>query len=391
MMHTVIGGGLAGLTAAVSLARRGARVRLMEHSDHLGGRAITNSIDGFMLNLGPHALYRKGHAFQTLANWGINPKGRQPDVGPRSFFAYLGRLYPLLKSPKDLLFSELFSIGEKLDAGNALRKLTAKPQPALSLSNWLDAEVHTAKVRLLIEALVRVSTYVNEPSRMRADAALRQVQLAIEGGVLYLDGGWQQLVSSLEASALQAGVTIEKNARTDGLEPGAILAVPPQQVASLTGVAFPQLHPVPMACLDLGLSELPPKAAVFALGMDQPFYFSVHTNWATLASGSRAVVHIGKYLGSSSGADVRPELESFADLAMPGWRERVIVDRFLPEMTVTHTGPWVGGSRPEVDEIPGVLLAGDWVGADGMLSDTAFASGVHAADLAWRNNERKAA
>ena len=50
---TVIGGGLAGLTAAIAAAEGGARVRLLEAHGALGGRA--RSTEGaYKANLGPH-------------------------------------------------------------------------------------------------------------------------------------------------------------------------------------------------------------------------------------------------------------------------------------------------------------------------------------------------
>ncbi|NOT60403.1 MAG: FAD-dependent oxidoreductase, partial [Acidobacteria bacterium] len=53
----IIGGGLAGLTAAVTLARANRRVTLLEKAAQLGGRAMTSHESGFAFNLGPHALY----------------------------------------------------------------------------------------------------------------------------------------------------------------------------------------------------------------------------------------------------------------------------------------------------------------------------------------------
>jgi len=96
------------------------------------------------------------------------------------------------------------------------------------------------------------------------------------------------------------------------------------------------------------------------------------------------VVHIGKYLGGkpAQAAADRAELEAFADIAMPGWRDRVIVDRFLPDMTVAHSAPWLDEPRPKVDAIPGVFLAGDWVGEEAMLADASFASAERAAEQA---------
>src|SRR6266567_2207553 len=52
---TIIGGGLAGLTAAISCAEQGALVRLFEAHDRLGGRG--RSADGpYKANPGPHAI-----------------------------------------------------------------------------------------------------------------------------------------------------------------------------------------------------------------------------------------------------------------------------------------------------------------------------------------------
>ncbi len=58
----VIGGGMAGLTAACYLARAGAGVTLFEKAPYLGGRAATREFGGFLFNRGGHALYTGGAA-----------------------------------------------------------------------------------------------------------------------------------------------------------------------------------------------------------------------------------------------------------------------------------------------------------------------------------------
>ncbi|WP_181787827.1 FAD-dependent oxidoreductase, partial [Streptomyces phytophilus] len=56
---SVIGGGLAGLAAAITAAEAGARVTLYEAHNSLGGRARTADAP-YRTNEGPHALYYRG-------------------------------------------------------------------------------------------------------------------------------------------------------------------------------------------------------------------------------------------------------------------------------------------------------------------------------------------
>ena len=76
----VIGGGLAGLTAAATLARAGRPVTLLEGAEHVGGRARTRRRDGFHLNLGPHALYRAGGGRLALHQLGVRTRGGIPRI-----------------------------------------------------------------------------------------------------------------------------------------------------------------------------------------------------------------------------------------------------------------------------------------------------------------------
>jgi phytoene dehydrogenase-like protein len=56
---TVVGGGLAGLVASIASAENGARVRLHEAHQTLGGRARA-SAPPFIAHEGPHVLYDDG-------------------------------------------------------------------------------------------------------------------------------------------------------------------------------------------------------------------------------------------------------------------------------------------------------------------------------------------
>ena len=52
----VIGGGLGGLSAAISLAQKGYDVSLYEKNDHIGGKVNRLEQDGFGFDLGPSIL-----------------------------------------------------------------------------------------------------------------------------------------------------------------------------------------------------------------------------------------------------------------------------------------------------------------------------------------------
>src|SRR5215469_15667850 len=52
----VVGGGIAGLTAAYELIQAGHTVELLEASPHVGGVIASQNVDGFELDLGPNSL-----------------------------------------------------------------------------------------------------------------------------------------------------------------------------------------------------------------------------------------------------------------------------------------------------------------------------------------------
>jgi phytoene dehydrogenase-like protein len=416
----VIGGGLAGLAAATLAARRGRRVRLFEKAGDLGGRATTQVKDGFAFNVGPHALYRGDAAMRVLGELGITPRGATPrPSGGHAVRA--GVKHPFPSGFLSLLSTGLLSLAGKLEVARLLARIQAldlAPWQGSTVNQWLAAVTQRDDVRQLLGALVRLTTYGNAPDRQSGGAALEQVQGALRDNVLYLDGGWQQLVEALRAAAAAAGVTIESGLRADAVEldaagsavrgvrladgrtvscAAAILAVPPADAAELlSGPArrtidgwAAQATPLRAACLDLALAALPEPRSTFGLGIDAPLYFSVHSAVAKLSPEGGALVHVAKYLDPSASEDSArdlTELERFTDLLQPGWQSRVVHRRFLPHMVVTHglvtaaQGGKAGRPGPQVDGASGLYVAGDWVGPDGMLADASLASARRAAE-----------
>jgi phytoene dehydrogenase-like protein len=310
---------------------------------------------------------------------------------------YEGKKYPLIANTTSLLTSPLLGIGEKLEAANLFRLFAAGHAPRQTMREWLDDHARSPKVRSLAAAITRLTTFVADHDHLSASAALKQIALAIADSVAYLDHGWQTLIDGLAARARSLGVEIRCGAPVNSLAfldaEGIILAVPPSAVEKLTGASFPNLRPVNVACLDLALSQLPENAANFGLGLDRPLYYSVHSASAKLAPEGSALIQMAKYLTFDSDpfAD-RADLEQFADLLAPGWRARVTMSRFLPNMIVGHAMATLEG-RPDVDALAdkGVFLAGDWVGPEDMLTDTVVSSALRAAAMVQKQAARNAA
>ena len=407
--YIVAGGGLAGFSAAIELASLGHRVTLLEQSKQFGGRASTHHQQDFSMNIGPHGFYRAGVMRKQFDAWGIRYTGKQPLGAGRNCLIANGELHPFPAGTVSLLQNRAFSMREKIAIGQVLQKLPKMNTAAIrgqSMRDWIDSQA-SGNAALLLGALTRLATYSADLDALDAAAAIAQLQLALAESVLYLDGGWETLVAGLASKAESLGVEMRTQSGIVRVEPGGvelrtgerlaaagiILAIPPKEVEHITGAQLPSLTPARAACLDLGLQQMPSESASFALGLEQPVYFSVHSLYAErLAPRGGALVQIAKYLGGDASA-TREELEQLADIVAPGWRDQLITSRFLPDMTVVHAIPRADSARPGVDALglPNVMIAGDWVGPEAMLSDAAVASGLRAARFLAQRAAGKAA
>lgn len=404
----IVGGGIAGLAAAVELARAGAKVALFEQASAFGGRARTKEIDGFHLNQGPHALYINGAFMRTLDRLGVAYAGGRALGGTRQAI-WRGRLHDLPASTRTLITTSLFGLRDKIAFARAFATLRQDAAREGSFADWLDAQQLSPTLRAALEALGRLSSYANGSSVVSAAAMLDQIRLGL-GGTLYLDGGWGSVVEGLARAARDAGAELNAGCAVDrvaadgaGVElrladgrvrraDAAILATPPDAAAALApwsaalAQAAREATPVRANTLDLALARMPKSARDFALGIDAPYYLSLHSSSAKLAPAGGAVVHVAKYLpiGEGPARDAIPELERVADLVMPGWRAFEVKRQELRGMVVSHGLPRWDRARPAVTlaDAPGLFIAGDWVGDEGMIADAAAASGLAAARAA---------
>ena len=330
----------------------------------------------------------------VLESLGVRWTGRPPATGA-------GRLrvgddvVPMPGSTLRAITSRVLSSREKLALGRFLGSLGKRPvASSVSAIDWL-ADSLSGRALDFVRTLTTVGTYCSDLTLLSADAASSQLALALRG-VTYIDGGWQVLVDGLADACRTAGGSVvehcpvvsvtdtpggwrlstgmgEMSARSVVLAAGG-----PAEAGRVLGRddLWPDLGPnVTAACLDLDLAVPPPVPVLFSL--DDPLYLSQHSD---------TVVHVMRYGVRSADAD-RAELAAHAALAGVNVDD-ARASRFLARMVVAHTAPsptadgLAGRPGVAVQEMPGVYVAGDWVGDSGLIADASLASASAAARLA---------
>jgi len=402
----VIGGGLAGLTAAATLTRAGQPVTVLESARRLGGRARTRSRHGFDLNLGPHAFYRGGAAWATLARLGVRPRGRAPRYGAtkvvvddevRAFAAVLAADVRSRTALGRLLVGRTGAAADEL-AG-------------IDAATWIAESLKDPMSRRVAGSIVRTTTYSADLAGLDASAAARQLRAAARG-VCYVHGGWQMVVAALAEVVGAGGGRVITGATVTAVEhddavraihladgrswPAAAIIVavhdPRRAVDLLAGPAAGRVRPaaeatvaVRMAHLDVALRPAGRRLAN-VLSVDDDVFISVPSDVARVAPDGGMVVTVGRYLRTGEErVDWRPSLEAALTRVRPNWMDDVVDVRYVPSSLVAGDQARVataGASRrPPVDVagVTGLALAGDWIGPIGMLADAAVASGAAAA------------
>jgi phytoene dehydrogenase-like protein len=395
----VVGAGLAGLAAAATAARAGRRTLVLDGRSP-GGRARTDERNGFLFNQGAHALYRGGKAEEVLADLGVTGlAGGKPSLHQWGVTGDL--VSPLPFTPTGVVRSKLVGAAGKAQLGRFFAGLLRLEPASLadrSAESWLSGLGYRDDATDILRMLSRVASYAGDLDAISADAVAGQLKMASLKGVRYLDHGWRTIVDGLLASVTAAGATVETGDPVVAVEPdGDAVAVRvghggsftaaavvlatggPAATASLLrepprwGLVGP---PSTAACLDLGLRADPDKRVLFGVG--RPLYLSTHTGAADLAPAGRSVVHVMRY-GARDAETDRAELWEHAHVAGIA-DEDVVEQRFLARMVTNHAVPVPGSGlagRPSIHGagVPGIFVAGDWVGPEGLLADAALASG----------------
>ncbi|MGV9349099.1 hydroxysqualene dehydroxylase HpnE [Streptomyces spiralis] len=433
----VIGGGLAGLTAALALADAGVRVTLLEGRPRLGGLAFSFRRGDLTVDNGQHVYLRCCTAYRwfldRIGGAALAPLQDRLDVPvldlDRPEGRRLGRLrrdaLPVpLHLGRSLATYPHLSLTERARVGRAALALKAldPADPALDaqdFGSWLAAHGQSARAVEALWDLVGVATL----NAVASDASLGLAAMVFKTGLLSDPGaadiGWArvplgELHDRLARKALDsAGVRTEVRSRVTSVSTnengGWSVQVPGERIdADAVVLAVPQreaydlLPPgaldAPERLLDIGTAPILNVHVVYDRKvLTRPFVAALGTpvQWVfdrTEASGLKQ----GQYLALSQSvaqdeidapvAVLRerylPELRRM----LPTARDAEVLDFFVTrERTATFApSPGVGRLRPGArTKAPGLYLAGAWTATGWPATmESAVRSGVGAADAA---------
>ena len=406
----VIGGGLAGITAALDCADTGASVTLVEVRPRLGGAAYSFERDGMAIDNGQHVFMRCCVAYRgLLARLGserstfLQPRLRVPVLSPGRAPAVLGRgrlPAPLHMAPSLARYSHL-TLAQRLRAARAalaLARLDGRDEALdrVSFAEWLaqrgqDAEIVERFWDLIVrptlnapasEGSLALGAFVFHTALLSGadagDIGFHAAPLSQTIGVPALGALERARVQVLLGWRVQAlardGAGLLVRGDTEALEAdSAIVAVPHTRAAGLLAPLLPD------TARDLGALGSSPIVNLhvvydrvvcdepFAAGVGTPVQYVVDRT----AAGGVPAGH--QYLAISlSGAarEMQMSVQALREAYLPALRELLprarsaTVERFL--VTREHAATFLAapGSAalrpPARTAVPGLALAGAW-------------------------------
>lgn len=442
----VIGGGFAGLAAAVELADRGVKVLLLERRSSLGGRAysFTDKITGDTVDNGQHLMMGCYHHtlrfLEKIGSLGKLKFQQNPQVDFLSLTASgqptsSSFKCPPLPAPLHLLAGlfKLQTIGwrDRLNAlrvGVELRRLNGNRSGLadITVRDWLTQLGQTEAMQQRFWDLVALATLNETPERASADMFARVLDQAfmhtrqdstmviskVGLSELYTDGARQFIeqrggeirlnaeVANIEFDGRRAVAVEFRNG--ERIEAGAIIsAVPffalPRMIQPEIFTAIPSLKPIanfhsaPIVSVNLWYAE-PVTDVEFSGLLDSRIEWVFNKNVISGASQS-GHQHLALVVSGAHEAAKLPKEELIAiavaemERFFPAARRQKPVHAFVVrehDATISHT---VGTARlrpPHKTEFENFFLAGDWTdtGLPATI-ESAVQSGFACAEEVW--------
>ena len=414
----VVGGGLAGITAALDLAEAGAEVTLVEVRPRLGGAAYSVSREGLEMDNGQHVFLRCCGAYRSLlarlgsdALVSVQPRLEIPVLRPghEPYVLRRGSLRPPLHLAAGLARYRHLPLHERLGAARAalgLMRLTparAHALEGLSLGQWLERHGQSRRAIAALWDLIALPTL----NLSASEASLELGAFVFQTGLLQSaeagDIGFHEhtLADTLgrpaERALAEAGVRVLLGWRARGLVRGGdgfellgsggregeegeglsaeavVVALPHERAASLLAPLlgtrvdrWRELGSSPIVNLHL-LYDRPVLDEPFAAGVQTPVQYVFDR---TRAGGAPAGHQYLAVSLSGAAREMKMSVDEIRELYVPALRallpraREARLELFLvtrEHAATFRAAPGSGSLRPPAGlALPGLALAGTW-------------------------------
>ncbi|WP_251047904.1 phytoene desaturase family protein [Planococcus sp. ISL-109] len=235
----IVGGGLGGLAAAVTLAHAGMRVSLFEKNSHFGGKLMPVELGSYRFDFGPNTITMPGLFQQVIAQTGRNPEDyfqlEKLAVHTRNHFTdgshidftadredmirqletldpFAAERYPDFLAETERLYrlSEQYFFPLSFQSfrdylSPALGKALLQVRPYESMDRFFSRYFKHAGLR---QAFGRYATYIGS-SPYKAPATFAMIaHLELAQGVFYAKGGNTSIAEGFAAVAAECGAEL---------------------------------------------------------------------------------------------------------------------------------------------------------------------------------------
>ncbi|BCJ88413.1 phytoene desaturase family protein [Effusibacillus dendaii] len=408
----VIGGGLAGLSAAARLSHYGFDVTLLEKAPKLGGRAITIPVKGFHFNFGAHAIYGRDTSILRKYEHELGLKVDWADFSPKKAHYDLGTFTtPVPATLEGLMQTKVLDAQNKLRFAYDIFKTIStmeRGEEGILIGDYLKKE--PPQVRDFLLTLGSSNFFTNEPEKIPSPLFFRYYRrlFSTRKPVAYIRGGWQSIIEGLESILLRNGGKIVSKEKIESVvvENGAVrsvigkenqydadhfvFCVPPSVLVSLFEstpyrellAEYNRYESNQVVVYDIGLQKRIESPFTYIYHKGERIFITDISYYdpTCIPEGGQlmqAVAYLNKEEINANKMDEKLEhIEFVYDKHFPGWRDLLAAKRISKKATVQEIKT-IDDQRLMPVKFYSLLnayFAGDWCEGEGQLSELSFSS-----------------
>jgi protoporphyrinogen/coproporphyrinogen III oxidase len=366
----IIGAGISGLTVAHALAKAGKDVIVLESSGNIGGKIVTERIDGYLLEAGPNSLrVENQETVDLIEECGLS--SRAIEANPNSNKRYIlknGEWMKIPSNPGEAISTSLFSFGSKLRilAEPFILKTKLDDESAASfISRRLGKEIFDYAADPFISGIYagdphKLSMRYAFPSMWRAEqdhgslikgmmkGRRKSIEKKVRTRVISFPGGLSELIIALRTSLSQRLHMHDGALKIDRSQKGfvvisatgtfeskkIIFAMPAYDLAAMLQSITPDLSKI------LSKVNYPPVAVVY-LGYNNDQFAQIPEGFGGLIPSKENRKILGVIFSSSNFPNRAPDGHSLLTILMGGarnpeiaeWPDKIIIETAVSELS----------------------------------------------------------